>query len=258
MFASFALLLLVSVYIVHSAPPRDIPADLYNPSAGDIQELESPCPNYSRCGSDGLKYWKSLMNKLASPNPVDRAGDWKIYKTYYGHLRVSLANAGQEVEQDLLKHGLGPLDDHYQRWHVFSLPQDDLELVEESPYQNLFNTNTGVIVGVYNRRAEDHSLKQLQWSEIAYQTYLLALEAGQSISALQVVIQTDIVNSGTYNVARSAYKSIGTLFLLVPRERRTDSFSGLDADEDETWRRWTLAEQEVAKQSFPIRPKRQC
>lgn len=217
MFARFALLLLANVYIAHSVPPRDFPADLYIPSAGNIQEMDSPCPNYSRCGSDGLKYWKSLMSTLASPNPVDREDDLKIYKTYYGHSRVSRANAGQEVEQDLLKHGLGPLDDHYQRWHVFSLPSGGLELDQESPYQNLFNTKTGVIIGVYNWRAEDHSPKQLQWSEIAYQTYLLALEAGRSISSLQVVIQTDIVNSGTYNVAKSAYKSIGRLFLVEPR-----------------------------------------
>lgn len=216
MFAGFTLLLLANVYNVHSAPPRDFPADLYNPMAGNIQEMESPCPNYSRCGRDGRKYWDRLMATLASPNPVDRADGFEIYKLYYGHSRVSRSGAGQEVEQDLLKYNLGPLDDHYQRWHVFSLPSEDLDVDQDAPYQNLFNTNTGVIIGVYNWRAEDHSPKQLQWSEIAYQTYLLALKPGQSISALQVVIKTDIVNAGTYNVAKSAYKSIGKLLLVVP------------------------------------------
>lgn len=156
------------------------------------------------------------MATLASANPVDRADGFEIYKSYYGHSRVSRRGAGQEVEQDLLKHNLGPLDDHYQRWHVFSLPSEELEVDQDSPYQNLFNTKSGVIIGVSNWRAEDHSPKQLQWSEIAYQTYLLALEAGQSISGLQVVIKTDIVNAGTYNVARSAYKSIGKLLLVMP------------------------------------------
>ncbi|KAL8745045.1 MAG: hypothetical protein Q9184_007920, partial [Pyrenodesmia sp. 2 TL-2023] len=139
----------------------------------------------------------------------------------------------QEVEQDLLKHNLGPLDDHYQRWHVFSLPSEEPQVDQDSPYQNLFNTDAGVIIGVYNWRAEDHSPKQLQWSEIVYQTYILALGAGQSISALQAVIKTDIVNPGTYNVAKSAYKSIG-----------------LDADEDKAWRKWTLAEHEFFFYAF--------
>ncbi|KAL8720104.1 MAG: hypothetical protein Q9225_002980 [Loekoesia sp. 1 TL-2023] len=162
------------------------------------------------------------MATLASPTPVDKVDTLGIFKTYYRASREKRNSAGQEIEQDLVVHGLSPIQD-YQEWHVFSMPHGGA--AEDPPYQNLFNANDGIIVATCNYRKLD-SQKKLQWSDTVYQAYHRNIRPGQSISDLQAVIQVDIVNSGTWNVARSAYESIG-----------------LDINTDEEWRKWTLVDQ---------------
>ncbi|KAL8944797.1 MAG: hypothetical protein Q9216_000219 [Gyalolechia sp. 2 TL-2023] len=191
-------------------------------TSGNIQENDDPCFRYSRCGIQGRFYWGKLIDTLASPAPVDKASTSKAFDTYYGASREKRNSAGQEVEQDLLEHGLSPIQD-YQKWHVFSIPDGD---VEDPAYQNLVNTKDGVIIATSNYRKEDLQ-KKLQWSDIVYQIYRRSLEPGQSLSNLQAVIQADIVNSGTQNVARSAYESIG-----------------LDINTDKQWRKWTTTDKD--------------
>lgn len=71
--------------------------------------------------------------------------------------------------------------------------------------------------------------QKLQWSDIIYQCYLEELtrthQSGRSIAGLQTVIQANILNMGTIDVARAAYLSIGTQLWVEP-----------------DWKRWTIAE----------------
>ena len=169
-------------------------------------------------------YWNGLMATLASPTPIDKMGGLETFDGFYEASRGNRGSAGQEIEQDLIVHGLSPIE-NYQMWHVFGI-QNGEDQAEESPYQNLFNANDGVIIATYNWRPEDLQ-KKLQWSEIVYQTYLRNMAPGQSISRLQTVIQVDVVSPGTFLIAKQAYQSIG-----------------LDATTDEGWRKWTLADQQ--------------
>ncbi|KAL9005629.1 MAG: hypothetical protein Q9188_001585 [Gyalolechia gomerana] len=219
MLATFVVSLLANALLFLTASPRASLSIAL--TTGNIQENDNPCLQYSRCGIQGRFYWSKLVETLASPHAVDKAGTLKTFDTYYGASHERRNSAGQEVGQDLVDHGLSPIQD-YQRWHVFPIPDGD---VEDSAYQNLFNANDGVIIATSNFRKQD-TQKKLQWSDIVYQIYRRNLEPGQSLSDLQAVIQVDIVNSGTRNVARSAYQSIG-----------------LDINTDEEWRRWTITDQ---------------
>ncbi|KAI4143674.1 MAG: hypothetical protein L6R39_004484 [Caloplaca ligustica] len=246
MLTTFIVFLFVNAFIVRTAPngPR-----LPSPTSGNMQEMDNPCLTYSSCGTKGHQYWTGLMKTLASPNPQDKDGDFDIFETLYLPLSVHRDGAGQDVAQDLVVHGLSSIDEYY-KWDV-SPRLSGHGHEDEAPYQNLFNSaffchshpadlllpfldndftnipsaKDGVIIATYNWRPLD-PLQKLYWSDIVYQSYLLNLEPGQSISALQAVIQTDIVNPGTFRVLQSAYKA-----------------KGLDPDTDKTWRKWTLADQ---------------
>ncbi|KAL9602975.1 MAG: hypothetical protein Q9219_001500 [cf. Caloplaca sp. 3 TL-2023] len=211
--------LLANVLFANASPASGVtPISL---TAGNAQENDDPCPQYSRCGRQGELYWNNLIATLASPAPADKADNIRIFNTYYGTSLRRRHSAGQEVEQDLIARGLSPIED-YRRWHVFCKPDGD---VEDSAYQNLFNADDGVIIATSNHRKED-SRKRLQWSDLVYQTYRRNMKPGQSFSRLRAVVQVDIVNSGTWNVARAAYESLG-----------------LDVNRDNQWRRWTRADQ---------------
>ncbi|KAI4188520.1 MAG: hypothetical protein L6R41_002082 [Letrouitia leprolyta] len=218
--------LLANALLVLTAPPEiSLPIAL---TTDNVQGDEDSCLQYSRCSIQGKFYWSKLIANLAISKPVDKPSTLKIFDTYYGASHERRNNAGQEIEQDLINHGMSPIDD-YQKWNVFSLPDGD---VEDSAYQNLFNTNDGVIIATSNFRKEDMQ-KKLQWSDIVYQIYHRSLEPGQAFSDLQAVIQVDVVNTGAYNVARSAYAS-----------------TGLNINADNVWRRWTMNDQRFHFYSF--------
>ncbi|KAI4238271.1 MAG: hypothetical protein LQ349_001218 [Xanthoria aureola] len=220
MLASFLMLLPVSVLPAQLAHAALLPT---TPTSGNFQEMDSPCQQYSLCGSKGLQYWRDLIATLASPFPADKDDDFHIYKDWYHCTLEDRAGAGQEVEHDLTGRGLSSIDD-YKMWHVSSLHSKNGNADRETSYENLFNTHDGVIIATYNWRPLD-SQKKLQWSDIVYHTYRLNLEAGQSMQSLQAVIQADITNPGTFRILQSAYKA-----------------RGLDATYDRKWRRWTLAD----------------
>lgn len=91
-----------------------------------IQGDEDSCLQYSRCGIQGRFYWTKLVATLASTKSVDKASTLRIFDTYYGALHAMRKNAGQEVEQDLINHGLSPELIQHERWgHYchFQLPE---------------------------------------------------------------------------------------------------------------------------------------
>lgn len=233
--------LVVALCIANSFVAQTAPADEVAPSVptatvpatkgvGNYQENDDPCQQYSLCGSKGHQNWQTLLATVKSPDPVDKTDGPSKYVEFYNAMQVDREDSGQEVAQDLLTRGLSPLHE-YQKWvcvpRQFSNGPDgeDEEEDEDWPYQNLFNAKDGVIIAAYNWRAED-TQKKLQWSELVFQTYLKTLEPGQSVSALQSVIQVDIVNPGTFRIVKQAYES-----------------EGIDPFNDNQWRKWTLRDQ---------------
>ena len=158
MLASFLMLLPVSVLPAQLAHAALLPT---TPTSGNFQEMDSPCQQYSLCGSKGLQYWRDLIATLASPFPADKDDDFHIYKDWYHCTLEDRAGAGQEVEHDLTGRGLSSIDD-YKMWHVSSLHSKNGNADRETSYENLFNTNDGVIIATYNWRPLD-SQKRLQW-----------------------------------------------------------------------------------------------
>ncbi|KAL8668789.1 MAG: hypothetical protein Q9168_006593 [Polycauliona sp. 1 TL-2023] len=192
-------------------------------TSGNFQEMDYPCQQYSLCGSKGLQYWRDLTKILASTIPADKEDDFDTYKTWYHCTLEDRSDGGQQVERDLIHRGLSPVDD-YKMWHVSSMQSKGGVADLETSYENMFNTNDGIIIATYNWRPLD-SQKKLQWSDIVYHTYRLDLEPGQSMRGLNAVVQVDITNPGTFRILQSAYKA-----------------RGLDASYDRQWRRWTPAD----------------
>ncbi|KAL8711088.1 MAG: hypothetical protein Q9220_004469 [cf. Caloplaca sp. 1 TL-2023] len=225
MFPNVILLLAALAISTYAAPAPPEAIGITPPPVGDSQSDDDPCEQYSACGTKGKKTWDTLMKTVQNPVAMDRTDGSTIYNEFYITVPVDRADSGQGVNQDLLDHGLSPLDQYINLACVARQSSNGPEDEEETPYLNLFNKRDGVIIAVSNYRQEDIQ-KKLPWSELMFQAYTESLGPGESISALQAVVRTDVINPGTYNVARSAYTSIG-----------------LDMNTDTEWRRWTLAEQ---------------
>ncbi|KAL8949862.1 MAG: hypothetical protein Q9222_004055 [Ikaeria aurantiellina] len=225
MLSNFVLLLVALTASTHAAPAPPEAIGIAPPPGGDFQSDDAPCEQYSACGTKGKKIWDTLMKTVQNPVALDRTDGSGIYKEFYITVREDRADSGQGVAQDLLDHGLSPLDQYINLACVARLSSNGPEDEEETPYLNLFNKRDGVIIAVANNRREDIQNK-LPWSELMFQAYTEDLDPGESISALQAVVRTNVINAGTFNVARSAYLSVGS-----------------DINKDTEWRRWTLAEQ---------------
>lgn len=159
MLASFLIILAVSLLPAQRLAQAGLVPTM--PTSGNFQEMDNPCQQYSLCGSKGLQYWRNLTTTLASPTPADKDDDFSIYKTWYRCTLEDRAGGGQEVEQDLIGRGLSPVDD-YKMWHVSSLRSQNGKADQETSYENMFNTDDGVIIATYNWRPLD-SQKKLQW-----------------------------------------------------------------------------------------------
>ncbi|KAI4277173.1 MAG: hypothetical protein LQ337_001992, partial [Flavoplaca oasis] len=120
-----------------------------------------------------------------------------------------------QIQEDLIHRGFSPIND-YKMWHVSSLQSKNGQADEETSYENMVNTDDGVIIATYNWRPLD-SQKKLQW-------YLMESSSGFS-SILIAIVQVDITNPGTFRILNTAYKA-----------------RGLDANHDRHWRRWTPAD----------------
>lgn len=232
-FPNFLFFLLANALITQTAPTPSQPSGgdeppTKRPRLDGPQESGVPCPDYAQCGIKGKFYWSKLIQTIQLPNPEGDMNRSQIFNDWYGAAHEVREDAGQEISQDLTNHGLSPIDE-YHNWFVFAkLSENGQEDTENNPYKNLVNTKDGVIVATYNYRDEDKAQK-LKWSDIIYETYLRELEeenqSSQTIADLQTVVRTDIVNEGTINVAKAAYKSNNTDF---------------NADSD--WKKWSIAE----------------
>ncbi|CAL8577866.1 hypothetical protein XPA_003678 [Xanthoria parietina] len=219
MLVDLILLLCANTRFIHATPAPIVP--------DGFQENQPPCQDYSSCGTKGHVYWEALIAKLTDANAVD-VDRSQLFLDYYGTEPADSAesNSGQEVKQDLLNHGLSPLD-QYAKVTTFSRSSQNGPEDDTSPYQNMYNTRDGIIICTYNWRAAD-SQKKLFWSDIAFHNYLQEMKPGESISTLRTIIRTDIINKGTRSVANAAYEA-------QPLDFVHDRSLG--------WIKWTLAEQ---------------
>lgn len=123
-------------------------------------------------------------------------------------------------------------------WVTASMDPETKAVDEDPAYFNIFDTKNGIIIAEGNWR-EDDNQKKLQWSEIMYQTWKLAManentmaasgqmkSPGAPISNLQSVVQHDVVNDGTRAVIKAAYEANGFV---------------AGQDDAEQWREWTEA-----------------
>ena len=196
------------------------------PGPGDSLTDDDQCSVYATCGSKGRSYWQQLLTTIQTANSVDKWPDGtQIFQTYYGEPPVGWEGDGEDVADDLLNNGLPPLDT-FTTIPCSSRKGPNGPLDQRKAYENLFNTEAGAIIASWNYRDSD-SQKKLPWSEIIYQQYLSAMAPRQSITALQAVIRTGVVNQGTLEVLRTMYAAIGV---------------SLFAD-NEQWRKWTLTDQ---------------
>lgn len=229
MLAKFTFLLLASALFAHTSPtPAGDPAPSKRPRLEGAQESGVPCADYAQCGIKGKFYWKQLINQIQLPNPTVDVDRSQVFEDWYGASHEVRDGAGDEISDELVKHQLSPIE-NYHNWYVFArLQEGGEEDMENNPYRNLINTKDGVIIATYNYRDQDKAQK-LKWSDIIYESYIRELEEedqpGQSIADLRTVINIDVINAGTINVARAAYKSIN-----------------IDFNGNSDWIKWTVAE----------------
>ncbi|KAL8812178.1 MAG: hypothetical protein Q9200_001218 [Gallowayella weberi] len=232
MFANFAifLLLLANASVSYAGPA----GGAVRPGLGDIWADSPSCQQYSSCAIKGRNYWNALIARLHDPNAKD-VNRVETFVHYYGteHGDLDDPSSGQEVEQDLIDHGFSPRHG-FTKWATFALDPLHRHPDHPAPYENMFSTKDGVIIATSNFRKAD-LIQKLFWSDIVYQNYLETVKPGESISALRTVIQTDVMNMGTFLVTKMAYEARGLDFIH---------------DDNSHWLKWTLREQEHAFYSF--------
>ncbi|KAL8677494.1 MAG: hypothetical protein Q9186_006068 [Xanthomendoza sp. 1 TL-2023] len=176
----------------------------------------------------GRNHWNAFMARLQDPNAKD-VNRSEPFMHYYGteHGDLDDPHSGQEVEKDLIPHGFSPRDE-FTKWATYALSSlDRHEEISSS-------TKDGVIIATSNFRENDPE-KKLFWSDVVYENYLQTVKPGETISALRTVIQTDVMNRGTFLVTKEAYKARDFDFVR---------------DYNPHWLKWTLGEQQHSFYAF--------
>ncbi|KAL8750029.1 MAG: hypothetical protein Q9199_007326 [Rusavskia elegans] len=133
------------------------------------------------------------------------------------------------MAQEMRERGMDTAD--MDIWEVNSFDPVRKIRLKQTAYFNAFNTAAGIIVAKGNWRSSDQNKKedQLQRSEIMYQTWKEAAAQAEKdqlphgpISNLRAVVQSNVVNHGTLEIFRAAYKE-----------------NKLEPWEDPHWRSWT-------------------
>ncbi|KAL8709199.1 MAG: hypothetical protein Q9220_006079 [cf. Caloplaca sp. 1 TL-2023] len=202
--------------------------------SGNDQENDGACSDYKDCSSKGLTYWNTLHTTLSQSQIVDR-NDREIFEDHYHAEYESTMMSDPDLRLSLENRHINPYD--IDGWEVFGLDPDTLQRDSDPSYYNLFETNGGVLIAEGNWRYTD-SQKALQWSEIMYQTWQLAMAKantlgkdhppGGPISNLQSVVQHIVTNKDTKAVLTTAYQAQGWV---------------IGHDGPEQWRKWTEGDQ---------------
>lgn len=202
------------------------------PVLENIQEEPDVCPDYKECGEKGQDYWNILQTTLSNPQSLDRADTTEHFSKYYAPELAGTFEVGvddPEMAQRMRERGMNTAD--MDVWEVNSFDPVREVRLKQTAYFNAFNTAEGIIVAQGNWRSSDQNKKedQLQWSEIMYQTWKIAAAQAEKdqlphgpISNLRAVVQNHVVNHGTLQVVRAAYKE-----------------NQLEPWEDPHWRAWT-------------------
>ncbi|KAI4096999.1 MAG: hypothetical protein LQ339_006854 [Xanthoria mediterranea] len=202
------------------------------PVLENIQEEPDVCPDYKECGEKGQDYWNILQTTLSNPQSLDRADTTEHFAKYYAPELAGTFEVGfdePEMAQRMRERGMSTAD--MDVWEVNSFDPIRKVRLKQTAYFNAFNTAEGIIVAQGNWRSSDQNKKedQLQWSEIMYQTWKIAAAQAEKdqlphgpISNLRAVVQNHVVNHGTLEVVRAAYKE-----------------NQLEPWEDPHWRPWT-------------------
>ncbi|KAL8770472.1 MAG: hypothetical protein Q9203_003541 [Teloschistes exilis] len=204
-------------------------------ATGNRQADDDVCPDYEICGTRGHRYWQTLQQTIALAQPVDRTDGPEKFERFYGIEFASFEDPIEQLRQDLIDHGINY--DFLDGFAIFSKDPDTGTETEETAYQNMFQTDKGVIIAVQNFRHADEQ-KQLSWSELMAQAWPVAREwaddwegengrpLGGLISNIQTVIQARVLNDQTQRVVK-------TIWAAEERE-----YNVLDP----TWYKFTLAE----------------
>ncbi|KAL8711710.1 MAG: hypothetical protein Q9220_003881 [cf. Caloplaca sp. 1 TL-2023] len=202
------------------------------------QEFDDICPDYKTCSQKGLLYSNTLHDTIASPNLRDRTDGLAKFHQYYTATYTLTKPADLDIYNDLHQRGIDA--DSFDEWTVVS-GKTPPKVGDDIPYTNLFSTLDGIIIAESNFRYYDQA-KMLEWSELMYQTYLLASARadheslygiqphprGGPLSNLQSVIQMICVNKATQAVIRTLYAAQGWT---------------VEGEDGYEWKKWTEEEQ---------------
>ncbi|KAI4276660.1 MAG: hypothetical protein LQ337_002332 [Flavoplaca oasis] len=188
------------------------------------------CPTFGGCSADGLALWKELEEIKINPAHQDIPSSRSTFIQDYSHTPTgSDPWLSKDFKNDLV--GIGVDLTRLIMWSVSSISAE-LGLGRWA-YTNLFDTNAGAIVGVWNARDLDFK-QSLPWSEIVYQTWQLAQATqtnaartyakgywlpGDPISNLKHSIQYQVDNPETIDILDSIYVN-NQILARVDREWR--------------------------------------
>ncbi|KAI4283015.1 MAG: hypothetical protein L6R38_002499 [Xanthoria sp. 2 TBL-2021] len=193
------------------------------------------CPNYAQCSQDGKTSFDDLAAIIRDPAHQDKSDGQPTFMQDYSFVPgAGLQFLSQSIKKDLTDKGIDL--SKLVMWSVASRsPQMG---VGQTAYANIFDTNNGAIIGVWNQRDFDFSMT-LPWSEIVYQTWHIAQATqttvhqthapdwlpGGPISNLQYSVQFEVANPETLKVLANIYDNNNFL-----------------ARVDQEWRKWTEAD----------------
>ncbi|KAL8998979.1 MAG: hypothetical protein Q9169_002085 [Polycauliona sp. 2 TL-2023] len=168
---------------------------------------EDACDDYHDCAIKGHESWQILQTTLRNPPSTD---NWlnapKLYDDYYSLDTNIYKTVDKSIAQDLLNHGFSAMDSGKYTMASVSSEHPTNPLSGPVAFQNLSNTEEGVIIAIYNYNRFD-LYRKLPWSEIIYQTYseLVARQFGQSVTKLRTIVRRNVANDHTARVLWACY-----------------------------------------------------
>ncbi|KAL8652050.1 MAG: hypothetical protein Q9226_004429 [Calogaya cf. arnoldii] len=242
-----ALLLLSGPFLTQASPvssveaiddhPANLSSRLIEPALGTLTARandDANCDNRQACLDTGEKNWNALVAKLKDDSATDVTQYDDTLKQDYFPTITRDATPDGIAFKDLFQKDLKlDFNGHFAE-HAYASKQDGIQA-----YVNMYNTNQGTLVNVYNFKERD-SKQTLPFSEVVFQCYKNECDEIEELKKFKFAGVANIANTEYVKLIDEIHDGLG-----FPK---TGPKAGV-------WRHWTYEKNQKEFLAFLGTPK---
>ncbi|KAL8760743.1 MAG: hypothetical protein Q9184_003088 [Pyrenodesmia sp. 2 TL-2023] len=160
------------------------------------------CDTIESCKAAGQKLWNALQDKLKDNDAKDLEGYDDLFKQKYIDKVTRDTSPDASAWRDLFRNLNIDYKDHFAE-HVVTGVEDEFQA-----YDNMFNTNQGVMVSPWNFKRYD-TKRPVPFAEVIFQCFKNECDEKEELKLFQLAAIENVVNEQYLKVIKEIYELRG-------------------------------------------------